>query len=61
MIRESLRLMHAYENRQNQEVEKDKLNQAIEIGLADLRAGRKYPASEVYHHLKSKIEKIAKG
>lgn len=58
VIRESLRLMHTYDDLQKQRV--DQLNQAIEIGLTQLKSGDKISASESYQRLKKKIKNIAK-
>ena len=58
VIRESLRLMHIYEDLKTQRI--TQLNQSIEMGLAQLQAGSKLPASESHQRLKTKIENIAK-
>ena len=58
VIRESLRLMHTYDDLQKHHI--DQLNQAIDIGLAQLQAENKLPAAASYQRLKKKIEKIAK-
>lgn len=58
VIRESLRLMHTYDDLQRQRI--NQLNQAIEVGLAQLKAGDKVPASEAYQRIQKKVKKIAK-
>lgn len=59
VVRESLRLLHTYEDLQTQRIKQ--LNQAIDVGLQQLNAGQKIPATESYAKLKNKINKIAKG
>jgi antitoxin ParD1/3/4 len=56
VIRESLRLMHTYDDIQKQRI--SQLNQAIEAGLN--YSGEKIPAAESYMRLKNKIDSIAK-
>lgn len=58
VIRESLRLLHTYEDLQNQRIQQ--LNQSIEVGLNQLNAGNKISAQDSYNKLKNKINKIAK-
>jgi antitoxin ParD1/3/4 len=58
VIRESLRLMHTYDDLQKQRI--NQLNQAIEIGLTELNTGHKIPAEESYKRLSKKIKNIAK-
>lgn len=58
VVRESLRLLHTYEDLQTQRIKQ--LNQAIDVGLQQLNAGQKIPASKSYARLKGKISKIAK-
>jgi antitoxin ParD1/3/4 len=58
VIRESLRLLHTYDDLQTQRI--NQLNQAIEVGLQQLDRGKKIAAKESYHRLKNKIDKIAK-
>ena len=58
VIRESLRLLHTYENLQNQRIKQ--LNQAIDIGLTQLNTGNTISAKNSYDKLKKKINKIAK-
>lgn len=58
VIRESLRLMHTYDDLQHQQIVQ--LNQAIDVGLQQLNAGNKIPAFTSYQRLKQKITKIAK-
>jgi antitoxin ParD1/3/4 len=55
VIRESLRLMHTYDDLQKQRIEQ--LNQSIETGLLQLQAGKKVAAEEAYQRLKKKINK----
>ncbi|MFI4956631.1 MAG: type II toxin-antitoxin system ParD family antitoxin [Gammaproteobacteria bacterium] len=58
VIRESLRLMHSYDGVQKNQI--DQLNQAIEIGMKQLKAGNKVSAEESYRKMKKKINDIAK-
>jgi antitoxin ParD1/3/4 len=58
VIRESLRLLHTYDDLQTQRIKQ--LNQAIDVGLQQLNNGKKTPAKETYDRLKNKIDKIAK-
>ena len=57
VIRESLRLLHTHDDIQNQHIKQ--LNQAIDIGLQQLNAGKKVTAHEVYERMKQKIDKLA--
>ncbi len=57
VIRESLRLLHMHEDLQNQRIQQ--LNQAIEVGLGQLKSGKKISAKNSYNKLKKKIDKIA--
>lgn len=59
VIRESLRLMHNYDDLQKQRT--DQLNQMIEIGLTELKSGKKVLAAESYQRLKKKISTVTKG
>lgn len=59
VVRESLRLMHTYDDLQKQRI--DQLNTAVEKGLLQLKMGEKSPASESYQRLKKKVGKLAKG
>lgn len=58
VIRESLRLMHTYDDLQKQRIQQ--LNQAIETGLTQLKSGNKVSAVESYARLKKKIKDVAK-
>lgn len=58
VVRESLRLMHTYDDLQKQKIQQ--MNQAIEIGLEQLTKGKKIPKKESYNRLKSKIDKTQK-
>lgn len=58
VIRESLRLLHTYEDLQAQRI--NQLNQAINSGLQSLENGKKISAQDSYDKLKKKINKIAK-
>ena len=58
VIRESLRLMHTYDDLQKQRI--NQLNQEIEIGLIQLKSKNKLPAAVSYKRLKKKIGDIAK-
>ena len=55
VIQESLRLMHTYDDVQSQRIKQ--LNQAIDIGLDDLAAGKTISGTESYQRLKQKILK----
>lgn len=57
VIRESLRLMHTYDDLQKQQI--NQLNRAIELGLTQLNTGDKIPASEAYQRLRKKIKKAS--
>ncbi len=57
VIRESLRLLHTYEDIQNHRTQQ--LNDAIDVGLHQLSKGQKISAKESYDKLKTKIRKIA--
>jgi len=59
VIRESLRLLHTYEDLQAQRI--NQLNQAIDVGLQSLKNGKKISAQASYDKLKKKINKIAKN
>lgn len=59
VVRESLRMMHHADEMQQQSIAQ--LNHAIDIGMDQLNAGKKIPASETYNALKQKINNIAKG
>lgn len=59
VIRESLRLLNIYEDLQNQRILQ--LNQSIDVGLAQLRSGRKISAKDSYDKIRKKIDKIAKN
>ena len=54
VIRESLRLMYTYEDLQKQRV--NHLNQAIDLGLVQLKSEKKIPASESYQRIKKTIK-----
>lgn len=56
VIRESLRLLHNYDNLQNQWIVQ--LNQALEVGLQQLKVGQKTKAKDAYKRLKQKIERM---
>ena len=58
VIRESLRLLHTFEDLQAQRI--NQLGQSIEIGLQSLQNGNKVSAKDSYNRLKKKINKIAK-
>ena len=58
VIRESLRLMHTYDDLQKQRI--NQLNDAIDIGLQQLKKGQKVSAKDAYNRLKQKITVIAK-
>jgi antitoxin ParD1/3/4 len=55
VIREGIRLV------QERETRLAALDAAIEVGLADVRAGRVIPAEEVYAQLRSDLAKKAKA
>ena len=58
VIRESLRLLHTHDNLQHQRIKE--LNQAIDIGLHQLKAGKSVPADEIYNRMQKKIDRLAK-
>lgn len=55
VIRESLRLMHDQDSLKNQQIAR--LNQAIELGLAQLESGDTISSADAYQALKANIEK----
>jgi len=57
VVRESLRLLHLHEDLQNQRILQ--LNQAIDLGLNQLKAGKKISAKDSYDKMKKKINKIS--
>lgn len=59
VVRESLRLMHTYDDLQKQRI--DQLNSAVEEGLLQLKRGEKTSAQESYQRLKKKITKLTKN
>jgi antitoxin ParD1/3/4 len=59
VVRESLRLLYTYEELQNQRVHQ--LNQAIEVGLHQLKTGKKISAKTSYDKMKNKIDKLARN
>lgn len=56
VIRESLRLLHTYEDLQAQRI--SQLNQSIELGLQELTEGKKTTAKASYDRLRKKIDAI---
>lgn len=58
VIRESLRLMHTYDDLQEQRIAQ--LNQTIELGLSQLKSGQKVSAAKSYQRLKKKIQAVGK-
>jgi antitoxin ParD1/3/4 len=58
VIRESLRLLYTYDDLQKQRLQQ--LNQAIDIGLNELKANKKIPAQKSYQRLSQKIDRIAR-
>jgi len=58
VIRESLRLLHTYEDLQTHRIKQ--LNDAIDVGLTQLNANNKISAKDSYNRLKKKINKLAK-
>ena len=58
VIRESLRLLYISVDLQKQRLQQ--LNQAIDIGLNELKTNKKILAQESYQRLSQKIDKIAK-
>jgi antitoxin ParD1/3/4 len=59
VVRESLRLMHTQDDLQAHRV--TQLNQAINVGMQQLKKGQKANAKEAYQRLKQKIEHAKKG
>ena len=59
VVRESLRLMHNYDDLQKQRIQQ--LNTSIEEGLLQLKAGKKTSASAAYSAIKEKNRKNRKG
>jgi antitoxin ParD1/3/4 len=58
VVRESLRLLHMYEDLKNQRIQQ--LNFAIDVGLSQLNVSKKISAKDSYNKMKEKIDKIAK-
>ncbi len=58
VIRESLRLLHMHDDLQTQRV--NQLNQAIDVGLQQLKTGKKIVVKESFSRMRKKIDKIAK-
>lgn len=58
VIRESLRVLRAYEEVQTHRIQQ--LNNEIAIGMKQLNSGKKIPAKDSYKRLKAKIEKTSK-
>lgn len=58
VIRESLRLLHTYEDMQAHRF--NQLNQEIDIGMQQLKSGKKILAKDSYNRLKNKINKTVK-
>ncbi|MBY0544905.1 MAG: type II toxin-antitoxin system ParD family antitoxin [Gammaproteobacteria bacterium] len=56
VIRESLRLMHNYDDIQKQRIEQ--LSQSIDVGLVQLKSGKKIDAKESYKRLSNKIKNM---
>ncbi len=59
VVRESLRIMHNYEDLQQKRIAE--LNDAITIGMKQLQNGQKIEGSASRQNMKAKIDKIAKG
>lgn len=57
VVRESLRLMHTYDDLQKQRI--GQLNQAITLGLDQLKSGQKVSSTESYQRLRNKIKNIS--
>jgi len=51
--------MHTYDDMQKQKI--NQLNQAINVGLAQLKSGNKVSSSESYQRLKEKVENISRN
>lgn len=59
VVRESLRIMHTYEDLQKQRI--SQLGEAIDLGMRQLRQGKKTAGRSSYLKMKNKISKITKG
>jgi len=59
VIRESLRLLHLHEDLQNQRILQ--LNQAIDVGLNQLKTGKKISAKKSYDKMKKKIDAFSRN
>jgi len=57
VVRESLRLMNSYDEVQKQRIMQ--LNQAIDVGLTELKSGKKVSAKDSYQRLKKKLKSSA--
>ncbi len=59
VVRESLRIMHSYEDLQQKRIAE--LNDAIGIGMKQLQGGQKIEGKVSRKKIKAKIDLIAKG
>ena len=59
VVRESLRIMHSYEDLQQKRIAE--LNDAIGIGMRQLQVGQKIEGKVSRQKMKAKIDLIAKG
>lgn len=58
VVRESLRIMHTYEDLQKQRVAQ--LNDAIAVGMQQLQRGQKVEGKKSLQKMKNKLQKLAK-
>ena len=59
VVRESLRIMHSYEDLQQKRIAE--LNDSITIGMKQLQSGQKIEGEVSRQKMKAKIDLIAKG
>lgn len=59
VIRESLRMMHSFEDIQKKRIKE--LDDSIAVAMQQIQRGQKVSGDESYKKMKAKIKKIAEG
>lgn len=59
VIRESLRIMHSFEDLQKKRIKE--LDDTITLAMKQIQRGQKVASDESYKKMKAKIKKIAQG
>ena len=59
VIRESLRMMHSFEDLQKKRIKE--LDDTIALAMKQIQSGQKVAGDESYKKMKAKIKKIAQG